>query len=89
MEGLKVEPESKQCVIIFSSDIVGYTELGGSMGPHLVMNMLDRLYTKFDVLSEKYDLFKVETIGDAYMAVVNLHKDAQVDAWFSSTLEMN
>ena len=75
--------------MIFFSDIVGYTELGGSMGPHLVMNMLDRLYTKFDVLSEKYDLFKVETIGDAYMAVVTLHKDAQVDAWFSSTLEMN
>jgi hypothetical protein len=39
------------------------------------MNMLDRLYTKFDLLSEKYDVFKVETIGDSYMAVTNLHKD--------------
>ena len=75
MEGRKVEPESKECVTIFFSDIVGYTELGGSMEPHLVMNMLDRLYRKFDVLSEKYDVFKVETIGDAYMAVANLHKD--------------
>jgi class 3 adenylate cyclase len=75
MEGRKVEPESKECVTIFFSDIVGYTELGGSMEPHLVMNMLDRLYTKFDLLSEKYDVFKVETIGDAYMAVANLHKD--------------
>jgi serine/threonine protein kinase len=75
MEGRKVEPESKECVTIFFSDIVGYTDLGGSMEPHLVMNMLDRLYTKFDLLSEKYDVFKVETIGDAYMAVANLHKD--------------
>jgi class 3 adenylate cyclase len=75
MEGRKVEPESKECVTIFFSEIVGYTELGGSMEPRLVMNMLDRLYTKFDVLSEKYDVFKVETIGDAYMAVANLHKD--------------
>jgi serine/threonine protein kinase len=75
MEGRKVEPESKECVTIFFSEIVGYAELGGSMEPHLVMNMLDRLYTKFDVLSEKYDVFKVETIGDAYMAVSNLHKD--------------
>jgi hypothetical protein len=42
------------------------------------MNMVDRLYTKFDVLSEMYDVFKVETIGDAYMAVANLHKDQSV-----------
>jgi hypothetical protein len=75
MEGRKVEPESKECVTIFFSDIVGYTDLASSMEPHLVMNMLDRLYTKFDLLSEKYDVFKVETIGDAYMAVANLHKD--------------
>jgi hypothetical protein len=40
--------------------------------------MIDRLYTKFDVLSEMYDVFKVETIGDAYMAVANLHKDQSV-----------
>ncbi len=42
MEGRKVEPESKECVTIFFSDIVGYTELGSSMEAHLVMNMLDR-----------------------------------------------
>ena len=45
------------------------------MQAHLVMNILDRLYTIFDMLSEKYDVFKVETIGDAYMAVANLHHD--------------
>jgi hypothetical protein len=91
MEGRKVEPESKECVTIYFSDIVGYTELGGSMEPHLVMNMLDRLYTKFDLLSEKYDVFKVETIGDAYMAVANLHKDQSAGkrlVQVFSTLEM-
>mmetsp|Transcript_29680 Transcript_29680/g.55951 ORF Transcript_29680/g.55951 Transcript_29680/m.55951 type:complete len:211 (+) Transcript_29680:282-914(+) len=36
------------------------------------MAMLDRLYGKFDRLSKKHGLFKVETIGDAYMAVGNL-----------------
>lgn len=37
-----------------------------------VMEMLDRLYRLFDELTQKYNLFKVETIGDAYMTVANL-----------------
>jgi len=41
--------------------------------------MLDRLYQKFDDLSHKHDVFKVETIGDAYMAVTNLVKDQASD----------
>lgn len=36
------------------------------------MEMLDRLYRLFDELTQKYNLFKVETIGDAYMTVANL-----------------
>ena len=36
------------------------------------MEMLDRLYRLFDELTGKYNLFKVETIGDAYMTVANL-----------------
>ena len=38
------------------------------------MNMLDRLYDEFDKLARAHDIFKVETIGDAYMAVANLVK---------------
>jgi len=34
--------------------------------------MLDNLYGKFDSLVKKHELFKVETIGDAYMCVGNL-----------------
>lgn len=37
-----------------------------------VMVMLDRLYCSLDSLTSKYNLFKVETIGDAYMVVGNL-----------------
>jgi serine/threonine protein kinase len=69
-EGKKVQPEEYPCVTIFFSDIVNFTTIASSMEPALVMSMLDRLYTKFDILTERYDIFKVETIGDAYMAVV-------------------
>lgn len=39
--------------------------------------MLDRLYRLFDELTGKYSLFKVETIGDAYMTVGNLRTPQQ------------
>lgn len=37
--------------------------------------MLDRLYYALDVAAHKHEVFKVETIGDAYMAVSNLVKE--------------
>ncbi len=37
-----------------------------------VMTMLHKLFTKFDNLCEKYNLYKVETIGDCYMVASGL-----------------
>ena len=71
-DGRKVEPEHKDVVTIFFSDIVGFTDMSSKMDPSKVAKMLDRLYHKFDALSHEFEIFKVETIGDAYMAVTNL-----------------
>ena len=73
-EGRKVEPENHECVTIFFSDIVGFTDISSTLDPLKVSDMLDRLYNRFDKLSDKHDVFKVETIGDSYMAVTNLTK---------------
>jgi class 3 adenylate cyclase len=44
-----------------------------------VSDMLDRLYTKLDALADRHQVYKVETIGDAYMAVTNLVADQRED----------
>jgi len=54
---------------IFFSDIVGFTTLSGNMSAFDVMTMLNELYTEFDRLVQKHEIYKVETIGDAYIVI--------------------
>eukprot|EP00977_Amphora_coffeiformis_P008723 scaffold1982_cov93-Amphora_coffeaeformis.AAC.45 len=78
-DGRNVEAEHHELVTIFFSDIVGFTEMSANMEPHKVANMLDRLYSQLDSLTNKYDCYKIETIGDAFMAATNLVKDQSSD----------
>lgn len=56
-------------VTIFFSDIVGFTSLASTMRPVEIMEMLNDVYREFDKLVAKHNVYKVETIGDAYMVI--------------------
>lgn len=51
---------------------MGFTEISSILTPSEVSDLLDRLYSQFDALSQKHGVFKLETIGDSWVGVTNL-----------------
>ncbi|KAI8816885.1 adenylate and guanylate cyclase catalytic domain-containing protein [Fimicolochytrium jonesii] len=71
--GRKSEPRDFDCVTILYSDIVQFTNLTSQSTSSQIVNLLNRLYTAFDTILDDYsDVYKTETIGDAYQIVGGL-----------------
>ena len=65
-------------VVIFFSDFADFTRIASGMPPQQVMQLLSELFDAFDQCMAAHGCERVETIGDAYLAVAGL-EDADTD----------
>ncbi len=59
-------------VTVLFADLVGFTSLSVHIAPSEVVQLLNEVFSAFDLLASKHGLEKIKTIGDAYMAVSGL-----------------
>jgi len=50
-------------------DVVGFTTLSSTLSASEVVQVLQPIFTAFDAICATYNVIKIKTIGDAYMAV--------------------
>lgn len=75
---LRDEPEAQaianlhdNCSVFFA-DIAGFTRWSDGRNPQDVLSLLESLYKEFDKIARRRRVFKVETIGDCYLAVTGI-----------------
>ena len=57
---------------ILFADVVDFTPLSSGLDAREVVELLDRLFTSFDGLVDRYEVEKIKTIGDCYMVAAGV-----------------
>merc|ERR1719219_2621908 len=68
--------EAYEMVTMLFSDIVTFTVICSHLKPLQVVQLLNNMYTLFDFLCDQNAVYKVETIGDAYLIVAGCPQKA-------------
>lgn len=77
-------------VTVMFADITNFTQLTEQMAPKQMVGLLNKIFSWFDAMTDKYGLEKIKTIGDAYMVVGGLtrNRDDYVKNIVDMALEM-
>jgi HAMP domain-containing protein len=63
---------------ILFSDLVDFTSLAARLPPERMIELLGRLFSRFDALAASLALEKIKTIGDGYMVAVGSLANCQI-----------
>lgn len=91
---LKTQPgtiakDYDQITVLFA-DLVGFSAWSLKNTAHDIVRLLNEIFSIFDSLTDKYNLEKIKTIGDAYMVTNNLrdidHSNVESVAHFATDI---
>jgi len=86
----KVEPISHEHATVLFTDFKGFTEISGSITAKELVAEINHCFGVFDEITTKYNIEKIKTIGDSYMAVGGKFSGNECTPWHvvSAGLEM-
>ncbi len=76
-------------ICILFTDIVNYSEFSYKLSESALYDLLNNIYTQFDIQLRKYkSLQKIETIGDSYMVVGDLTKQHSKEKYVEDIINL-
>lgn len=76
-------------VSVLFADIVDFTGFSADMRPEQLVEMLNEIFTGFDIIADHRGLEKIKTIGDAYMAAAGLPVPAEDHAMRAANMALD
>lgn len=89
-DGEEIIADVHEDASVLFADLSGFTDFSNKLTPKQVVSILNHIFSHFDILTEKYRLEKIKTIGDGYMVAGGLseHSKDHLHRLASLSLEM-
>ncbi len=81
--------DSHPDVTVLVADLVGFTTLSAHINPEQIVQLLNEIFSAFDLLAEKHGLEKIRTFGDAYLVAGGISFPRPDHAEASADLALN
>lgn len=72
INGEEYLPEKRQNTSVLFCDLVGFTEISARISPEELLEELTTIFNHFDEIIQPLGIYRIKTIGDAYMACSGL-----------------
>jgi class 3 adenylate cyclase len=73
-------PQTFSSVSILMCDICSFTQIASESTAHQIVELLNDLYNQFDDCIDNYDVYTVETVGDAYLIAAGMPEQNECHA---------